>query len=527
MVAPISLREHYWDNFEFEDSDLDFIYNFLLESENPSSADELLAAVLDTRISQEIENLKNRQDSKELFYLPKNEYSVGETVVFPALNYQKGEVISIRDGFNPEMTPFKVMSVKLNSGQEKEFAVGLPGHSLNEVVAVNLDDPMLKLNGVINTYGKSFKKQLTAALESKSDLVQIAGRWFPKALLVDVNIGYLNLAEALLDMENGGPLTTEAILEQIDLPTDTNRKLTEFSLNFALQEDNRFDEVGPAGKILWFLHRLEPEKVKSLPMHLEYQALEYDCDDVQEMLDMLENEILDELEPELGKSDHSEEVVISLIYPHLRAGTLPLSERLHHLFPTAYESPRVRFDFIDGTNGNKFPGWVVRKNRYVCGLEEWYKSNNLMPGSILHITKGENPGEVVINPEKQRPTREWVRTAIVSLDGKIIFAMLKQLVSAGFDDRMLIAVPDIEALDGVWQNAKGGQHSLEKIILHMLRELAKLSPQGHVHAEELYAAVNLQRRCPPSQLLSILNNRELFTHLGDLYFRLSEVSGED
>jgi len=150
-----------------------------------------------------------------------------------------------------------------------------------------------------------------------------------------------------------------------------------------------------------------------------------------------------------------------------------------------------------------------------------------MPGSILHITKGDNPGEVVINPEKQRPTREWVRTAMVSSDGKIVFAMLKQLVSAGFDDRMLIAVPDTEALDEVWQNTKGGQHSLEKIVLHMLRELAKLSPQGHVHAEELYAAVNLQRRCPPSQLLSILNNHELFTHLGDLYFRLSAFSGED
>ena len=527
MVAPVSLRENYWDNFEFADSDLDFLYNFLLESENPSSVNELLAAVVNARISEEIENLKSRQDTKQVFYLPKNEYSAGDSIVFPALDFQKGKVLSVRDGFNPEMTPFKVMLVKFESGIEKEFAISLSEHSLNEAVAVNLDDPMLNPNEVLKTHGKALKKSLTAALESKPDLVQIAGRWFPRALLVDVNIGYLNLAEALLDMENGGPLTTEAILEQIDLPTDTNRKLTEFSLNFALQEDDRFDEVGPAGKILWFLHRLEPDKVKSLPQYLEYGAADYDCDAIQEMLDMLENEILDELEPELGKSDSSEEVVISLIYPHLRAGTLPLSERLHHLFPTAYESPRVRFDFVDGITRKKFPGWVVRQYRYVYGLEEWYKSNNLMPGSILHINRGEKPGEVIIKPEKQRPTREWVRTAMVSSEGKIVFAMLKQLVSAGFDDRMLIAVPDLDSLDELWQNAKAGQKNLEKIVVHMLRELAKLSPQGHVHAEELYAAVNLQRRCPPSQLLSILNNDRIFTHLGDLYFRLSEFSGED
>ncbi len=527
MVAPTSLRENYWENFEFDDSDLDFLYNFLLESENPSSANELLRAVIDARISQEIENLKNRKDSKEILYLPKNEYNVGETIIFPAFNYKKGEVISIRDGFNPEMSPFKVMRVKLDSGEEKELVTNLEDHSLNQAVVVNLDDPMLKLDEVINTYGKSLKKQLKEALESKSDLVQIAGRWFPKALLVNVNIGYLNLAEALLDMENGGPLTTAAILEQIDLPTDTNSKLTEFSLNFALQEDSRFDEVGPAGKIIWYLHRLEPEGVKKLPVYLEYEPLDYDCGAVQEMLDMLENEILDELEPELGKNDLSEEVVLSLIYPHLRAGTLPLSERLHHLFPTAYESPRVRFDFVDGITGEKFPGWVVRKHRYVYGLEEWYKANALMPGSILHLSKGEEPGEVVIKPEKQRPTREWVRTVMVSSDEQVIFGMLKQLVSAGFDDRMLIAVPDPDALDKLWQNTRGGQRSLEKIVVHMLRELAKLSPQGHVHAEELYAAVNLVRRCPASQLLSILNNQEQFTHLGDLYFRLSESPGEN
>ena len=473
-----------------------FFIIFCLESENPSTADELLKAVVDARISQEIENLKNRKDSKEVFYLPKNEYAVGDTLVFPAIEYQKGQVIGIRNGFNPEMDPFKVMQIKFNSGEEKEFAINLEGHALNQVLAVNLDDPMLKLDHVITTYGKTLKKYLKEALESKSDLVQIAGRWFPKALLVDVNIGYLNLAEALLDMENGGPLTTTEILEQIDLPTDTNRKLTEFSLNFALQEDDRFDEVGPAGKILWYLHRLEPEKVKNLPIFLQYQALDYDCSAVQEMLDMLENEILDELEPELGKSDLSEEIIISLIYPHFRAGTLPLSERLHHLFPTAYESPRVRFDFVDGLDGTKFPGWVVRKNRYVCGLEEWYTANNLMPGSILYITKGHQPGEVIIKTEKQRPTREWVRTATVNSDGIINFSMLKQLVAAGFDDRMLIAVPDPDALDALWQNTKGSQHSLEKIVVHMLRELAKLSPQGHVHAEELYAAVNLQRRCP-------------------------------
>jgi len=108
-------------------------------------------------------------------------------------------------------------------------------------------------------------------LVTKEDLVRIAGRWFPRSLLIDVNIGHLNLAEAILEMADGGPLSTESLIEQIDLPTDSNPKLTEFSLNLALQEDPRFDEVGTSGKIAWFLRRFEPEEVREVPLYLRVE----------------------------------------------------------------------------------------------------------------------------------------------------------------------------------------------------------------------------------------------------------------
>jgi hypothetical protein len=60
----------------------------------------------------------------------------------------------------------------------------------------------------------------------------------------------------------------------------------------------------------------------------------------------------------------------------------------------------------------------------------------------------------------------------------------------------------------------------------MMRELTKLSPQGHVHAQELYAAVNIIRRSPPGPILDILATREWAKHLGDLYFRLDEDDQE-
>jgi len=214
---------------------------------------------------------------------------------------------------------------------------------------------------------------------------------------------------------------------------------------------------------------------------------------------------------------------IRLIYPHWRAGTLPLSSRLRHLFPTAYEAPRVRFILVDGATGQKFPGWVVRDKRYVYGLSEWYKNHNLVPGSIVKIQKGKNLGEVIVYADNRRPTRDWMRTVIVGSDGGIVFAMLKQPVSGPYDDRMVIAIPDRDSLDEVWEKNQKINMPFEKVVMNMVRELARLNPQSHVHASELYAVINVSRRCPPGPILSILASRSCYVHVGDLHFRFNET----
>jgi hypothetical protein len=98
-----------------------------------------------------------------------------------------------------------------------------------------LEDEGLDLQSVLDVYQESLTEALEQGLKSVTDFVRIAGRWFPRALLVDINIGHLNLAEAVLDMAGGGPLPTSALLEQIELPVDVNPKLLEFSLDLALQ----------------------------------------------------------------------------------------------------------------------------------------------------------------------------------------------------------------------------------------------------------------------------------------------------
>jgi hypothetical protein len=273
---------------------------------------------------------------------------------------------------------------------------------------------------------------------------------------------------------------------------------------------------------LWCLRRLEPEEVRDIPLHLRYTPIDYERAVLTGQMLSLEAQLDDELsELEVNSGTDAKEAVVALIYPHLRSGTLPLSARVEHFFPTAYESPRIRVTLVDGKTKQKFPGWVVREHGYVFGLREWYKANDFMAGSLVRIRRGEHPGEVIVEAKTYRSTKDWVRTVIVGTDGGMVFALLKQPISAEFNDRMAFAISSMEAVDQLWLQDR--KRPFDKLVTDMIREMSKLTPQGHVHAQELYSAVNIVRRVPPAPLFALLGSRPEFTHVGDLYFRLSEV----
>jgi hypothetical protein len=154
-------------------------------------------------------------------------------------------------------------------------------------------------------------------------------------------------------------------------------------------------------------------------------------------------------------------------------------------------------------------------------LRDWYKANDLIPGSLVRIRRGENAGEVIIEARTYRATKDWMRTVIVGADGGVVFALLKQSVSAEFNDRMAFAIPSFQSVDQLWGQER--QRPFEKLAEDLIREMSKLTPQGHVHAQELYSAVNIIRRVPPAPLFALLAGKPQFVHVGDLHYRLGEA----
>jgi len=529
MVSiPLSIPADYWQTLQVSKKDIEFLHNNLFESETPMSARELVGILIEERIrSERIAQAKKRQADGKV-YLPKEQYKDGDRLTFPGLDWAKGAVASVRPGVNPQYGEFDVLTVELDDGESRMFAAGLADHILNEEPATAAAEDSLDPKAIQSAFGAEIERNLESAFAEDEGLVRIAGRWFPRALLVDVNQGHLNLAEAVLDMAAGEPLPTLDLLKDVELPEGVNPKLTEFSLNLALQEDERFDEVGPAGEVLWCLQRLEPENVREVPLFLRYTPIEHDRSLLTDDMLLLEAQLDDEFsEAGTGSGKEADEVTISLIYPHWRAGTLPITHRVRSMFPTAYESPRVRFTLVDGKNSDEIPAWVVRKDRYVSGLRDWYETHELMPGSLVRIRRSNNPGEAIIEAKTHRTTKDWVRTVIVGADGGIVFALLKQTVTAEINERMAFALPAFDAADQLWEPAAKKQ-PFDRLVINVMRELTKLNPQGHVHAQELYAAVNILRRVPFAPLMALLASRpDEFVHVGDLHYRLEEEHRED
>ncbi|GAB4547022.1 MAG: hypothetical protein Fur002_22650 [Anaerolineales bacterium] len=518
MAVAFSLSSSYWTSLQITQPDIEYLHNFLFERETPLTARELAPEFVAARLNAERRAAEGDQKNAAKTFLPKENYQLGDTLIFPALNWAQGMVKAVRAGVNPDISAFDVLTVEMEDGAQRMFAANLAAHALNEHPIEMPQSEETKPESVLRDYGSLIEKKLEAAFQADGNLIQIAGRWFPRALLVDIQPGQLNIAEAALDVAGGESLPTAALVKELDLPAGESAKLAEFSLNYALQNDERFDEVGPAGQILWCLRRLEPDFVREVPPPLRYAEVDFDRSVLTPDMLALESQIDDELTPVSELSGEPTSLTIPLIYPHLRAGTLPVSARARKLFPTAYESERVLFTLVDGKTKQRIPAWVVLRHGYVFGLREWYKAHQLIPGSLVQIRAGEAPGEVIVEAKTQRASKDWVRTVIVGKDGGLVFATLKQPITAEYNDRMVVHVPDFKALDPVWEK----HMPFSDLVLWVMRELTKSNPQGHVHAQELYAAVNLVRRVPPAPLFALLETNPAFKHVGDLHFRLNE-----
>jgi hypothetical protein len=514
----------FWRNeYQVDDSDHEFLYEYLVDSHEPQRVEDLAMALIRRRCRLE-ENRIRAELERGLIYDPAERYKVGDEVVFPAFDFAKARVVSVRPGENPEHGAFEVIGVRFDpEGRERYFAAALKTpHGLNRRGRpLRLDDDkLLSPEEIYAEVGPEVIRKVEQHLRSHPELFAAAGPlWLTTDHMVAVTVGHLNIAEAAIETE-GQPLSTAALLDILELAPEASATVRTFSLETALYADERFVQVGRGEESLWYLRRLMPPEALAVPAVLAYRPEPYPREALDVALLQAEWELADEW-TEGGLAETATAVpstVVLLTYPHWAAGTLPLPPAARAIFPRG-RGLCSAVTLIDGRWGTRFPAWVMHEGRYVAGLGPWYNQHKLPIGTRIVVERTEEPHVVRVDYRPIRPRREWLRAAGVE-DGRLVFGHLRVQVNCEYDEHVALLVPDPDAIAELRDRLAAEKVTVSQLVQQIMPELIKLSPQGTAHVKALYSAVNVVRRLPPGPIFAALARLPGATDTGSGYWSI-------
>ena len=507
----------YWvDEFAVHKEDVEYLYEWLVEENEPRTLDQLGAKLVERRCQRE--ELALAKGGKGAIYQPQEKFEAGQRIVFPILDYTTGQVLAVRPGNNSRYGTFSVIQVQLeNEETPREFAAEFsPEHPLNRSVAqFEQSEGLASPAQLYERYREHVRSRLLEALQRNEEFVHLEERWFLRGLLPEVTPFHLNIAEAMVD-ERGKPLTAAQLLEEVELG-DSSVPHRMYALALALSQDSRFATTGSGDEATWYLNNLIPDAVRRIPVRLVplYRARGGEW---------LNRELYDfayELKDELDQPETTQpappgsvdSVQVFLTYPHRREGTLPLTAQALGLLSEGLPS-RFMVALVDQRNKEKLEGWMMPSLGYAWGLGDWYQRHELPVGSVIELRRGDEPLTFMIGYEQGKRKAEWIREATL-FNGRLTFTMQRKAYNCRYDKPLLFSEGATEVLDRLWFTSDGPPPPLFDYLNELFPELAKLSGQGLVHAKSLYSAVNMTRRCGAVPIFAELTRHACFDPVGD------------
>jgi hypothetical protein len=517
----------FWrEQFVVTAQDLGPIYDLILDAGKPVASATLARVLIEASCRREEAQIQAEMRRGPV-YQPQDSYQIGQQIAFPAFDYAWATVMGTRPAQSPSYGAFKAIQVQFEGqSRVREFASELAGeHRLNRKAGqaeLQASGNVLTPDELYERHRAIVEEEMAATLAEHAGFVRFGDEWFLRELLVDIGIGRLNIAEALIEVK-GMPVSTAELMADLDLPSEVPEEIRALSLGAALGGDARFDNVGDSGRDVWYLRRLTPDAVVHPSRRFRLRQDRYNRQDISADLLAIERELDEEATGDQGSLPPRPiyRTTLALTYPHWRSGTLPLTLRTQGLFPkpTAHHTPIV---LVDGQSGGRMQGWVVPELGCVYGLEEWYRRYSLPVGVILKLERTRDSRVFTVDFDPQRLRRIWIKV-VVARPGVLSFQMRKLPASVQFDEQIILAEDSVEAIDELQAELDSMGESLFKTLLRIMPELVKLSPQGTVHAKTVYSAVNVLRRTLPGPIFALMSTEPCFVAMGGGYWSFDET----
>ncbi|MBI3912731.1 MAG: hypothetical protein HY327_00840 [Chloroflexi bacterium] len=511
-----------WNHVGSTDADAEYLYGLLLERGAPMMLRDLAEQLIAKRLQEQAQVQAQVEARRAQRYQPKETYAAGDRLYFPALNNVTGVVKKTRAGDNPRYGEFQVLVVQLEGeAKPREFAAAFAhAHSLNQEPSAETVAAMTPAHA-LQQFGAGLIANLRRRLGADKEFVLIGDQCFLRELLTEIPDGYLNIAEAAIESA-ADALPTIELVNVLQLPPNVKKTGVTFSLASALAHDARFEDVGPAGKVLWYLTRLEPPEAREQPAILEMLAEPVTA--LSPELETIASDLFQESNAGAreNKAEPFQELTLVLTYPHRRAGTFPLFPSVRALLPP-FAHPRLKVTFVDAATQEKFAGIAVADGNYLAGLSQWYNTRHLQPGAYVTLRRHAKALTIEMDFQPQRERSLWMRVA-KTVNGQLTFAQERRPLAFKCDEEMLIGVGDPVGIDAAAEKLRRAYPHLDALLEYVFPELAKLSGAGRVHAKTLYSAVNFVRRAGLRAVMSALSKSHAFTSAGGGYFVLNERS---
>ncbi|MHB1354706.1 MAG: hypothetical protein ACYCZF_01875 [Anaerolineae bacterium] len=508
--------DSFWrDEFEVSDVDLDLVTSQILEAGRPQEIKALSSSIVLRRYQREKEAAALHASSGDV-YQPKGHFEPGQRLLFTAMDLSSGRVQSIRAGYNPKYGEFNVIRVIFETNaSESEFVSDFPYiHPLNRPLdeLFGKSDDTLSEADLVKAVAKFIVPKLEKVLSQHDDFVTFDGKWFLRELLPDMHVGFLNLAEALID-QGHHPLAAREILADLDLQITAPIEAQLFALNLAMGRDERFDNVSLNDEPVWFLRALEPQAAFKRPATLVPAFAAVGGEYIGSTLLEFVEQVGDELDSLADIIPTSGDIRIELTFPHLYAGTLPASDKFLQTAPKS-QTDHLPITLIDSRTGQRIDAWLRPADGYICGLTDWYKKVGMCVGAMISLAVAPEPlaWTITISPIRGKKS-EWISSATV-IEGILTLKLQRVALDIKAERNLVIDVPGREVVAGLMGEAEAAGTPLATIVFHVFDELAKQTSSRVVHAKSIYSAVNLVRRSGTVPVFAELTRRACFDPVG-------------
>jgi hypothetical protein len=136
MTGALNLPENYWNEIQVTPTDVENLHTTLFERETPLTTHDLAFAFIEARVraEQAIKESEKKNSAKK--FLPKEKYTSGDDLVFPALGWRAGKVKTVRSGLSTQRRTTTGGSARRVSGTSRRGSSGVwcPLATRNDVV---------------------------------------------------------------------------------------------------------------------------------------------------------------------------------------------------------------------------------------------------------------------------------------------------------------------------------------------------------------------------------------------------------